>query len=157
MKRTFIISAVCIMFLCSAALIPGTTKQKDILGKWKLHLDISEKIKEETKDEDDLGALFARGIGTLVDELVEEVDITFDFQKNNILVVTQDSNFKGDKKEIETYHWKIDKKGRIITTSMDEDQISFNDHEGWMLKNGKLVSVDKNEEIETVVWLERME
>lgn len=157
MKRKLFVSAVAVLFLCSAALVPGKTKEKDILGKWKLHLDISEKIKEETEDEEGLGKAFARGIGSLVDELVSEVEITFEFKKNNVLIVTQNNDWDDeDENEIEEYTWKIDRKGRIQTNSIKNKGLKVDDHEGWMLKGGKLIPMDKDDDLENVVWLEKI-
>jgi hypothetical protein len=156
MKRIIITSVFAILVLCSAALVPGKTKEKDIIGKWKFHLDISKAIEEETKDEDGWGAVFAKGIGHLVDEIVEEVDITFDFQKNNILVVTTDSNFDDDDRSVETYRWKINKKGYVVTTSTSKKNKSFQDSsDGWRLTNGKLIPVDEDD-LEGKVWMEKL-
>ena len=159
MKRIVFVSAVCVLFLCSAMLVPGNTKEKDIIGKWKFHLDISKAIEDEIEDEDKdgWGAAFAKGIGHLVDELVEEVDITFDFQKNNVLVVTQDSNFDDDDEDtVETYRWKINKKGYVVTTSTSKKNRTFQDSsDGWRLKNGKLIPVDEDD-LEGKVWMERI-
>lgn len=156
MKRNLISSAIAVLFLCSAALAPGKTKEKDVLGTWKLHLNIAEKIKKETEDEKGLGKAFARGIGELVDEIISEVDITFEFKKNNVLIVTHDSDWDDDGKETEKYRWSIDKDGKIKTSSLDDDRIKFDDRDGWMLKNGKLYSVDDNDKFEDAVWLEKI-
>ena len=156
MKRITFASILAILVVCSAAIAPGKTKEKDIIGKWKFHLEIGKAIEEETQDEDDFGSLFARGIGRLVDDLVDEVDITFDFQKNNILVVTQDSSFDDDDEEpnVETYRWKINKKGYVVTTPINKRNKSFQDSDGWKLKKGKLVPVDEDDE--EIVWMERI-
>lgn len=158
MKRNLIASAVAVLFLCSAALAPGKIKEKDVLGKWKLHLDISEKIKEETEDEEGLGKAFARGIGELVDEIISKVDITFEFKKNNVLIVTHNSDWDDDEDEVKTksYHWSIDKDGKIQTNSLDKHHVEFDDHDGWILKDGKLFSIDEYEESEKTLWLEKI-
>ena len=157
MKRKLFVSAVAVLFLCSAALVPGKTKEKDILGKWKLHLDISEKIKEETQDEEGFGKALARGIGSLVDEMVSEIDITFEFKKNNVLKVTQSNDWDDeDEMEIEEYTWKIDKKGRIKTISLKNEHLSVDNNDGWILKNKKLIPVDKDNDVQDVVWLEKI-
>ena len=157
MKRIAFTSLFAVFILCSAAIAPNKTKEKDIIGKWKFHLKIGKAINDETKDDDDLGSLFARGIGRLVDDLVEEVDITFDFQKDNILVVTQHSNFDDDEEdEVEVYRWKINKKGYVITTPIKKNfkKRSVENSDGWQLKRGKLVPVDEDED---VVWMERID
>ena len=154
MKRIFLISAVAILFLCSASLVTSNTKEKDIIGKWKLHLDISNALDQETEDEDGIGAAFARGIVNMVDNLVEEIDITFDFRKNNVLVVTHDSDFDHQEKSTERYHWEINKEGHIITSSLKNKHFSVNDDDGWKLKKGKLTPVDNDND--KVVWLEKI-
>lgn len=156
MKRRLLLSALTILFLCSAALTPGKTKEKDIIGKWKLHLDISKALDKETRDEDDLGSTFARGIINMVDDLVEEIDITFDFQKNNILIVTHDSDLNHQEESTEKYRWKINKDGYVVTTPLNKRHFSVNDDEGWVLKKGKLTPVDEDNNNEEVVWLEKI-
>jgi hypothetical protein len=158
MKRIAYTSLFAVIILCSAAIAPKKTKEKDIIGKWKFHLSISNAIDEETEGDDDLGSLFARGIGRLVDDLVEEVDITFDFQKNNILVVTENSDLDDDDEPtVETYRWKINKKGHVITTPIKKKskKRSVQNSDGWKLKKGKLVPVDNDDK--DVVWMERIE
>lgn len=157
MKRILITSVFAVLVLCSAAIAPSKTKEKDIIGKWKFHLEISKAINEDTDGDDDLGSIFARGIGRLVDDLVEEVDITFDFQKDNILVVTQNSRFDDDEEDsVETYRWKINKKGHVITTPVKKrnKKKSVQNSDGWKLKKGKLVPVDEDDE--EIVWMERI-
>lgn len=157
MKRIAYTSLFAVLILCSAAIAPSKTKEKDIIGKWKFHLKIGKAIEEDTKDDDDLGSIFARGIGRLVDDLVDEVDITFDFQKDNILVVTHHSNFDDyDEDEVEVYRWKINKRGYVITTPIKKKfkERSIQNSDGWKLEKGKLVPVDEDKE---VVWMERIE
>lgn len=156
MKRIAYTSLFAVIILCSAAIAPKKTKEKDIMGKWKFHLSISNAIDEETEGDDDLGSLFARGIGRLVDDLVDEVNITFDFQKNNILVVTENSDLDDDEEPtVETYRWKINQKGYVVTSPINRKNQSFKNSEGWKLKKGKLVPIDKDDE--EVVWMERIE
>ena len=157
MKRIVITSVFAVLVLCSAAIAPSKTKEKDIIGKWKFHLEIGKAIEEETQDDDDFGSLFARGIGRLVDNAIDKVDITFDFQKNNILIVTQESRFDDDDEEpeVETYRWKINRKGYVVTSPIDKRNKSFQDSDGWKLKKGKLVPVDEDDE--EIVWMERID
>ena len=157
MKRIIITSIVALLVLCSATLVSNKTKEKDIIGKWELHLNLSEAIEKETEDEEGIGAAIAEGIVKMVDEIIDEIDITFDFQKNNVLKITHNSDFYGKEKgSIETHHWKIDKKGRVITSSSHNKKISINDNEGWILKKGKLVPVNHDGDIEGKVWMERI-
>jgi hypothetical protein len=159
MKRIFIISAVSILFLCSAALVPGKTKEKDIIGKWKFHMNISKAIDKETKDEKGWGAAFAKGIGHFVDAVVEEADITFDFQKDHTLIVTQDASWGDDDEEkIETYRWKLNRNGHVVTTPLNKRKQNFQDSDGWKLKGGKLIPVDDDEDLKNAeVWMERVD
>lgn len=156
MKRRLLVSAAAILFLCSAALVTGNTKEKDIIGKWKLHLDISKAVDKKIKDEDDIGTAFARGIVNMVDDLVEEIDITFDFQKNNILIVTHDSDSQHQEESTERYRWKINKDGYVVTTPINKKHFSVNDDEGWVLNKGKLTPVDQDNDKEEIVWLEKI-
>jgi hypothetical protein len=157
MKPIAFSSLLTVLILCTAAIAPRKIKEKDIIGKWKFHLEISKTIDKETKNDNDLGSIFARGIGHMVDDLVEEVEIIFDFQKNHLLVVTQHSSFDEEEQtSVETYQWKINKQGHIITTSMKDSnqEKSVDNFEEWKLKRGKLVPVDKEEK--DVVWMEKI-
>jgi hypothetical protein len=89
----------------------------------------------------------------MVDDLVDEIDITFDFQKNNVLVVTQNSLSDYDEESIEKYTWKIDGNGYVVTKPVNKGNSSYDDGDGWILKKGKLIPVDEDE---NVVWMERV-
>tara|TARA_B100001063_G_C16450369_1_gene397985 strand:- start:52 stop:531 length:480 start_codon:yes stop_codon:yes gene_type:complete len=157
MKPTAFSSVLAVLILCTAAIAPRKIKEKDIVGKWKFHLEISKSIDKETKNDNDLGSIFARGVGHMVDDLVEEVEIIFDFQKNHLLIVTQHSSFDEEEQgSVETYRWKINQQGHIITTSMKDSnqEKSIQNFEEWKLKKGKLVPVGKEEK--NVVWMEKI-
>ena len=158
MKRMIITSLFAVLVLCSATLAPSKTKEKDIVGKWKFHMNISKAIDKETKDEKGWGAAFAKGIGNLVDTAVERAGITFDFQENHILIVTQDSSWDDDdKEEIEVYRWKLNRDGHVVTTPLNKEKQRFQDSDGWKLKRGKLVPADEDQDLKNAeIWMERI-
>lgn len=146
-----------VAFLISSSLFAQSkVKERQVLGKWKLHLNLKEKVKEETKDESGFGKLLARGIVSAVDDLIQEADITFNFKRNNVLEVTQKDIMDKSEEKTETYKWKIDKKGRLVTTQSKNKRLKFNDNSGWMIKKGKLVPVDDDKKIEDNVWLQKV-
>ena len=158
MKRTLITSVFAILVLCSATVFPGKTKEKDIVGTWKFHMNISKAIDKETKDEKGWGAAFAKGIGHFVDAVVDEADITFEFQKDHTLIVTQNSDWNDDEDEtVEMYRWKLNAYGHVVTTPLHKRKQNFQDTDGWKLSDGKLIPVDDDEDLKNAeVWMEKV-
>jgi hypothetical protein len=143
------------LLISSFAFSQSKVKEKDVIGEWKFHLNFDKEI-EEANDGDGIEKTFVAGILKTVDKLVEKVDIKFHFKKNHILTVTQKSSIGRSTETIENYKWEIDKRGKLITSDIDSDHLKFNDHNGWMIRDGKLVSVDENKEVEENVYMERV-
>ncbi|MEQ6123063.1 hypothetical protein AAON49_02540 [Pseudotenacibaculum sp. MALMAid0570] len=143
------------LFVSSIAFSQSKVKERDIIGQWKLHLDLSKEIEENEDSDDSFGKAFARGILKTVNELVNDAEITFDFKRNHTLEITQQL-VDDDEVETKKYTWRIDKKGRLITSQINDDNLQLNNDNKWMLKKGKLVSVDRNKKIKDNVWMERV-
>ena len=145
-----------IFLTSSIAFSQSKVKERNVIGAWKLHLNLEEKVKKETKGDNAFEKALARGIVGTIDELAEEADITFNFKRDNTLEVTQKGILNDDDEETtEYYEWKITKEGKLVTTKTDGGSFKFNDNDGWMLKRGKLVPVDGDNNIEEGVWLEK--
>ena len=144
------------LLISSSGFSQSKVKERQVIGKWKLHLNLKEKVKEETKDINGFGKILAKSIVSAVDDLIDEADITFNFKRNNVLEVTQKSLTDDDEESTEIYEWKIDKKGRLVTSQSSGKKLKFNNNSGWMIKKGKLVPVDDDKKIEKEVWLQKV-
>ncbi len=156
MRHKVVKALLLTLFISSVTFAQSRVKEKDVIGKWKFHLDLTSEIEKEKLDSDDWGDAFARGILKTVDRLVETVDITFHFKKNNVLIVTKRPSIGGQDDDVEVFWWKIDEKGRVVTSEMDKDHLKLQSNSGWMLKRGKLVVVDEDDDVEETVWMERV-
>ncbi len=144
------------LLISSSGFSQSKVKERQVIGKWKLHLNLKEKVKEETKDINGFGKILAKSIVSAVDDLIDEADITFNFKRNNVLEVIQKSLTDDDEENTEVYEWKIDKKGRLVTSRSSGKKLKLNNNSGWMIKKGKLVPVDDDKKIEKEVWLQKV-
>lgn len=144
------------LLVTSITFSQSKVKEKDIIGKWKFHLTLEKEIEKETKDSDGFEKIFVTGILKTIDKLVEKVDIKFHFKKDHTLRVTQKSLTGESTETIEDYEWKINEDGKLITNNIKNESLKFNDSNGWMLRKGKLVSVDDNNKVEENVWMEKV-
>lgn len=144
------------ILISSSVVAQSKVKEKQLIGKWKLHLNLKEKVKEETKDMNGFGKILAKSIINAVDDIIEEADITFHFKRNNVLEVIQKSITDDNEETTETYKWKIDENGKLTTTKFNNKKLKFNNNNGWMMKKKKLVPVDNDKKVEENVWLEKV-
>ena len=79
-----------ILMNCSFAFSQDKLKEKNVLGQWKLHIDIKEELKDESESENFFERIVAKGVSGLVSGIMDCIDIRFDFQKNNVLKVYAD-------------------------------------------------------------------
>ena len=157
MKNSTVKAFLFALLVSTITFSQSKVKEKDVIGEWKFHLNLDKAIERETKDSDGIEKIFVEGILNTVNKLVEKVDIKFHFKKNNILVVTQNSLSDYISETEKTYKWKITKDGKLVTDEIDDDKLKVNSKSNtWMLKNGNLVSVDDENEMEENVWMERV-
>ncbi|MEM6735102.1 MAG: hypothetical protein AAGC64_09095 [Bacteroidota bacterium] len=144
MKKTFIIlGAICIGFFANAQ----KAKQKDIIGTWKLIIDIEEEMKEEVEEADTmLEEVLINTISGFVSGIMEDVEIYFDFRKNNKVKIMV---YAYDEEETEYGSWFINQKGYLEIKDIDNDDNFSVDSDEWRLMDGILVN-DKNEQNHTV-------
>lgn len=83
MKFTaFVITALMLAF---TGLAQSTIKEKDLMGMWKFEFNLRESIDKEIDKDNPMAKALAEGLTGFVDALLGEIDIRFDFQKNNLL------------------------------------------------------------------------
>lgn len=142
MKTAFIL---CLSLGLTSLSHAQQVKEKEIIGTWKLIIDIEEGMTKEAEESDTmLGEIFIKTISKFVGGVLEDVDIYFDFQRNNQLKITVNA-YK--ETETESAKWFINKKGYLEIESIaeDNDHINIETDDEWKMIDGILV----NDEHET--------
>ena len=141
MKKTLILmTALCIGFFANAQRVT----EKDLMGTWKLIIDIEEEMKEEAEDADSmLEEVFIKAISGFVGGILEDIEIYFEFRKNNELKITVNAY---DESETEYGRWYINKKGYLQIEDVDDNDFNFDAKDDeWMFMDGILVT-DEHED-----------
>ncbi|WP_420575211.1 hypothetical protein [Ekhidna sp.] len=139
MKRTIalFVFALCVSFFSDAQKV----KEKDIIGTWKLVIDINEEMEEEADEADSmLEEVFIKAISGFVGGIMEDIEIYFEFQPDNDLKITVNAY---DETETERGSWYINKRGYLVIEDIEDDDDDFNissDDDEWKLIDGILVS-----------------
>lgn len=118
-------------------------KEKDLIGEWELVIDIDmEDIEEELEEEENwLARSFAKSVSSFALDIVESIDIEFEFRKNGDLRI--DIEVMGER-EVEYAEWYINRDGELVIEAEDDrDQIKIDDIDVFMMKDGKLVAYEK--------------
>ncbi|MFY0593484.1 hypothetical protein [Roseivirga sp.] len=164
------IAAALLLVMVGASLsAQSKVREKDILGQWDLVIDVDEardEIEEELEEEESwIARRFARGISNFALDIVESIDIRFDFREDGELKMSL--NVLGER-EVEYLEWFINKDGELIIEDDDSDRRrgrnnrSFhfsNDDDVWLMKDGKLQAFEKTRrgrlEIKEEVYLKK--
>ena len=133
-------TALCIGFFANAQRVT----EKDLMGTWKLIIDIEEEMKEEAEDADSmLEEVFIKAISGIVGGILEDIEIYFEFRKNNELKITVNAY---DESETEYGRWYINKKGYLQIEDVDDNDFNFDAKDDeWMFMDGILVT-DEHED-----------
>ncbi|MEO1253491.1 MAG: hypothetical protein AAFY41_01215 [Bacteroidota bacterium] len=116
-------------------------KEKDIIGTWKLIINVEEEMEEEAEDADTmLEEVFIKAISGFVGGILEDIEIYFEFKRNNDLKITV--NAYGET-ETEYGTWSINRRGYLEIDEIEGDDfhIEANGDERKMV-DGILVSDD---------------
>ncbi len=121
-------------------------EEKDILGTWKLVIDIENEMDEEAEDADTiLEEIIIKSVSGIVSGVMENIEIYFEFKKRGNVIVTVNAYDDVDEDE---GTWYINRRGYLVIEDIDDDDdkfsISAHDDE-WKLIDGLLVS-DEHEE-----------
>lgn len=128
---------VCFSFIATAQ---DKVRKKDVIGKWKLVIDIEDELEdaENELDDDDnvLGEIILSSVSGLVTGIIDEIDIYMEFRKDGELKTVVEAF---GEREIEYSKWWIDGEGRLQFSS-DSEHFSSDNDEYWLLKDGLLIS-----------------
>ncbi len=144
MKKTILLVAV----LFGIGLLANAQKvtEKDIIGTWKLVIDIEEEMEEEAEDADTmLEEVFIKAISGFVGGILEDIEIYFEFRSDNDLKITVNAY---DETETEYGRWFINRRGYLeIEDIGDDDHFNIDtDDDEWKLIDGILVSEDHKDD-----------
>ena len=150
-----------IAFLFLAALLSSSlmnaqskVKDRDVLGEWKLHVDLQKEIQDKDSDLNFLEKALVGAVFGIVTTAMNHVDIRFDFKRNNE-VILKIHNKDEDKTETEILKWFINKQGQLEIDDLDNDHVNVQHDGAWMLLDKQLVAVEDGK-VKQAVYLEKM-
>jgi len=150
-----------IAFLFLAALLSSSlmsaqskVKDRDVLGEWKLHVDLQKEIQDKDSDLNFLEKALVGVVSGIVTTAMNHVDIRFDFKRNNE-VILKIHNKDEDKTEIEILKWFINKQGQLEIDDLDNDHVNVQHDGAWMLLDKQLVAVEDGK-VKQAVYLKKM-
>ena len=151
-KIAFLFLAV----LLSSSLMNAQSKVKDrdVLGEWKLHVDLQKEIQDKDSDLNFLEKALVGAVSGIVTTAMNHVDIRFDFKRNNE-VILKIHNKDEDKTETEILKWFINKQGQLEIDDLDNDHVNVQHDGAWMLLDKQLVAVEDGK-VKQAVYLEKM-
>lgn len=126
-----------------------------LIGQWKLVIDIEEELEKEADEEDNpFARMMIRGVSGLVEGIMENIDIYFVFRSDGEVQIEVEAF---EENEIEYAKWYINRYGELIIEDVDNDNISFDDDDVWMMDGKRLISIEDNGDIEKNVYMIKIE
>ena len=147
MKRsTSLLILTMLLTIPFAGLAQKKLKEKDLIGTtWKLVIDVEDVLEEaekEMEEEDNLlGEIILRGVSGLVEGIIDNIDVHFEFRDDNELKIYVEA-FGSD--EVEWTDWSINRHGELIIE--DNDHIQTDGDSYWFLEDGVLVHEDSGKD-----------
>lgn len=146
MKRITLLFSLALLISLPFSGTAQKLKERDLIGTtWKLNIDISnvlEEAEEEMEEEDNiLGEVILRGVSGLVEGIIENIDVYFEFQDDNEVRIFIEA-FGSD--EVEYTEWSVNRFGELIIE--DNDHIETDGDSYWYLEGGRLVHEDSEED-----------
>ena len=150
------IALLCMVALLSSSFVSAQSKVKDrdVLGEWKLHVDLQKEIQDKDSDLNFLEKALVGAVSGIVTTAMNHVDIRFDFKRNNE-VILKIHNKDEDKTETEILKWFINKQGQLEIDDLDNDHVNVQHDGAWMLLDKQLVAVEDGK-VKQAVYLEKM-
>ncbi|GAB4244594.1 MAG: hypothetical protein Tsb0034_22880 [Ekhidna sp.] len=124
-------------------------KERDVLGTWKLIIDIEEEMEQEADEADTmLEEIIIKAVSGFVGGIMEDIEIYFEFRRDNELKITVNAY---DETETEYGKWFINRRGYLEIEDIDDrDGFSIDaDDDEWKLVDGLLIS-DEHEDNRSV-------
>jgi len=146
--KTFLFS---LMFLTTISSF-SMEKEKDVYGKWKLEINMKEKLKKESKELNLFERMIVGGVSGMVESVWEKIDITFEFKRNNEVLLYV--KVEDDETQVEELTWNMDD-GKIYIDDINNPNVNIDNDGYWRLKDGKLLSYSDDGESEEEVFMIR--
>ncbi|MEQ9404008.1 MAG: hypothetical protein RIM99_10505 [Cyclobacteriaceae bacterium] len=123
-------------------------QEKDILGTWKLVIEVEDELDEEAEEAETLlEEIIIKSVSGLVSGVLDNIDIYFEFKKNNDVYITVKAY--GEVEE-EKGKWYINRKGYLVIEDIDEDDdndFHIDSDDEWKLIDGLLVSEEHEDDM----------
>ena len=150
------IALLCMVALLSSSFVSAQSKVKDrdVLGEWKLHVDLQKEIQDKDSGLNFLEKALVGAVSGIVTTAMNHVDIRFDFKRNNE-VLLKIHNKDEDTTETETLKWFINNQGQLEIEDMDNDHVNVQHDGAWMLLDKQLVAVEDGK-VKQAVYLEKI-
>ncbi|MCW1952751.1 MAG: hypothetical protein KIH80_001080 [Flavobacteriia bacterium] len=152
--KNFLSSLLLFFMVLSTANAQSGIKEKDVLGPWKFHLDLSKEINKASSNLNFFEKMVAGAVTGVVDAAMEQVDIQFNFKRGQKVILTV-HNKELNETDQETLHWFINEQGQLEIDDIDNDNINVSNDGVWILKGNKLVVLEDND-LKEGVYLERL-
>jgi hypothetical protein len=144
LKKLTIFSLILLLGFSSQA---QKVQEKDILGTWKLIINVDEELDEEAEEAETLlEEIIIKSVSGLVSGVLDNIEIYFEFKRNNDVIVTV--NAYGETEEDEGT-WYINRRGYLVIEDIDDNDDDFNistDDDEWKLIDGLLISEDHQDD-----------
>lgn len=110
-----------------------------IKGEWELIIDVQKEIEEEKEDMDFLERAVASLAGEIVEEVMEHIDIRFEFHKNGTYTLKVHTD---DEDEFEEGEWYIDEGGALVIDDVDGGDLNIEGDNRWFFDKGNLIPLE---------------
>ncbi len=144
MKKSTLLLTMTLVLAVVSVSAQRKIKEDNLIGQWKLVINVEEGIDKAKEELDDNGnefleKLLLNSIEGLASSILDEIDIYMDFEKGGKLRVIVEAF---DEKEIEYSEWSINKKGELFIKDGKNDV----DIDHWVLEDDILVGYDEDGE-----------
>lgn len=141
MKKVLTTMMFCLML--SPVMAQEAVKEKDLLGEWKMVIDVDmDEVERELENENWLAQKIASSVTGLVTDIIEEIDIRMDFRDNGEVKIIVNAF---DEREVEYAQWEISRRGELMIFDEDHDRwksthINFgqDDDDVWMMDGDRI-------------------
>ncbi len=143
MKKIIIILSV---FLFSFSTYGQRLKKRDVIGTWKLVMNVEEVMKQEADESDTMmEEIFIKTLSGFVGGIIDDIDIYFEFQENNKLKITVNAY---DESETGRGSWFINNKGYLLIEDLENnDNLKIDaSAEEWKLIDGILITDEQEKD-----------
>lgn len=114
--------------------------EKDLLGTWKLVIDIDDELeKAENEEESFLDQVILSSVSGLVSGIMDNIEIHMEFKPGGELKVNVNAF---DEQETEYSEWYINEEGQLMIS--ETESFSSEDQDYWLMDSGVLLLYEEN-------------